>query len=290
MAYFLFVDESGQDHRESFYEVLAGAAIHDTKLWTLICQIREAEQRCFGLRYGRPDHEIKAKNILTRKTFRLAGQAPPIPPAERAELARDLLTTPGMPTRAKLTALGQARIAFALEVLGLAARNDVRTFASIVKPDAPQPPAKDFLRKDYSYLFERFYAFIELQQRHERGIVVFDEIEKSQSQILLGQMSAYFQHTNKGRTRSNRIVPEPFFVHSDLTTGIMLADLVAYIVVNNVRLRGMHSAVRTELDEMGNQVKAMGPTLRQRSGQPLLSFAYIEDLRTREQRGLSWPP
>jgi hypothetical protein len=215
MAYFLFVDESGQDHRESPYEVLAGTAIHDTRLWTLICQIREAEQRCFGLRYGRPDHEIKAKNILKRKTFRLAGQAPPLLPAERAELARGLLSTPGLPTKAKLTALGQARIAFALEVLGLAAGNRVRTFASIVKPDAPQPPAKDFLRRDYSYLFERFYAFIELQQRHKRGIVVFDEIEKSQSHILLGQMSAYFQHTNKGRTRSNRIVPEPFFVHSD---------------------------------------------------------------------------
>jgi hypothetical protein len=70
----------------------------------------------------------------------------------------------------------------------------------------------------------------------------------------------------------------------------MLADLVAYIVVNNVRLRGMHAAARTELDEMGNQVRAMAPTLRQRSGQPLRSFAYIEDLRTREQRGLSWPP
>jgi hypothetical protein len=85
MAYFLFVDESGQDHRESPYEVLAGTAIHDTRLWTLICQIREAEQRCFGLRYGSPNHEIKAKNILNRKTFRLAGQAPPLLPAERAD-------------------------------------------------------------------------------------------------------------------------------------------------------------------------------------------------------------
>jgi len=36
MAYFMFVDESGQDHRDSPYEVLAGVAVHDTKLWDLI--------------------------------------------------------------------------------------------------------------------------------------------------------------------------------------------------------------------------------------------------------------
>ncbi len=34
----------------------------------------------------------------------------------------------------------------------------------------------------------------------------------------------------KGRERSRKIVPEPFFVHSDLTTVIQLADIVAYII------------------------------------------------------------
>jgi uncharacterized protein DUF3800 len=29
MAWFLFIDESGQDHREAPYEVLAGVAIED---------------------------------------------------------------------------------------------------------------------------------------------------------------------------------------------------------------------------------------------------------------------
>ena len=32
MAYFLFVDESGQDHRESPCEVLAGVAVEDRDL------------------------------------------------------------------------------------------------------------------------------------------------------------------------------------------------------------------------------------------------------------------
>jgi hypothetical protein len=44
MAHFMFVDESGQDHKESPYEVLAGVAIHDSALWNLICEVKLAEQ------------------------------------------------------------------------------------------------------------------------------------------------------------------------------------------------------------------------------------------------------
>lgn len=43
------------------------------------------------------------------------------------------------------------------------------------------------------------------------GLIVFDELEKTQSKILLGQMSRYFGETRTGYRRSARIVPEPFF-------------------------------------------------------------------------------
>ena len=33
-----------------------------------------------------------------------------------------------------------------------------------------------------------------------------------------------------GRHRASRIIPEPFFAHSDLTTGVQIADLVAYVI------------------------------------------------------------
>ncbi len=74
------------------------------------------------------------------------------------------------------------------------------------------PATRDFLRKDYRYLFERFFNFVNAQLAHERGVVVFDEIEKAQSHILVGQMSAYFLRTSTGQSRSRRVVPEPFFV------------------------------------------------------------------------------
>jgi len=43
MAYFLSVDESGHDRRESPYEVLAGVAVEDRDLWNLIQALRAAE-------------------------------------------------------------------------------------------------------------------------------------------------------------------------------------------------------------------------------------------------------
>jgi len=39
MAFFLFIDESGQDHHDSPYEVLAGIAIEDKYLWSFIINI-----------------------------------------------------------------------------------------------------------------------------------------------------------------------------------------------------------------------------------------------------------
>jgi len=43
MAFFLFIDESGQDHHDSPYEVLAGIAIDDKNLWNFIRSAQELE-------------------------------------------------------------------------------------------------------------------------------------------------------------------------------------------------------------------------------------------------------
>lgn len=71
-----------------------------------------------------------------------------------------------------------------------------RTFASIVETDAC-PTATGGLRKDYAYLFERFFYFLEDNNSREQGIVVFDELEKSQSHLLIDQTTERHE-TNKG--------------------------------------------------------------------------------------------
>lgn len=295
MAYLLFVDESGQDHRNSPYEVLAGAAVQDGQLWNLVSDIRDAEATIFGRAVSSGTRELKARELLKRKTFRLARQKAAFAAGQRASLAGALLADPENPNQDRLTALGQAKIAFALRVLELCGTHGVRFFASIVAPGSPRPRGAG-LRKDYGYLFERFFYYVDKQPSHERGLVVFDELDRSQSHLLVGQMGQYFRSTNTGVQRSGRIVPEPFFVHSDLTTGIRIADLVAYVIAWNVRVGAMAEPSRGELNELGRLVLNLRDrTIIDRPGYPdgfaVWSFAVIEDLRTLDERqGQLLPP
>jgi hypothetical protein len=89
----------------------------------------------------------------------------------------------------------------------------------------------------------------------ECGILAFDEIGKSKGYLLIDQMSGYFKKSGKGRERSDLVIPEPFFVHSDLTTGIQLPDFMAYIISWGFRkLRGMAELRREELDDLVERV------------------------------------
>jgi hypothetical protein len=289
MAYFLFVDESGQDHRESPYEVLAGVAVEDRDLWNLIVALRGAETRCFGQRYTHGRSELKAKKLLKTKVFRHAAAAPALEPEERCRLARHCLDEGAGATPLELAALAQAKLAFVDEALELCARYRCKVFASIVHPQAPQPAAREHLRKDYSYLLERFFYFLEDTDPGASGIVVFDELERVQSHILVDQMSRYFAETHTGRLRAGRIIPEPFFVHSELTTGVQLADLVAYIISWGFRLPQMTAPARPEIAALAERLKQMRyRAVRERMGNPafeIWSFAWIKDLRAREELG-----
>jgi len=287
MAWFLFIDESGQDRGRSPYEVLAGVAVEDRTIWNLILDVQQAELLFFGRRITEGELELKAKKLLKAKTFRLAAQAGPIEPGERRRLVGSLLDKrTGTPSGHELTALGQAKIAFVEHLLECCARHDVRAFASIVDRDAPRQRGS-FLRKDYAYLFERFFYFLDEQPGSPRGAVVFDELERSQCHLLVDQMRLYFRKTNVGRLRSGRVIPEPFFVHSDLTTLIQMADLVAYIVSWGVRVGDMHRPPREELRDLAQAVcnlryKAQ-PEIDGKSFY-VWSFAVIDDLRPRNQR------
>lgn len=287
MAFFLFVDESGQDHRDSPYEVLAGVAVEDRDLWNLIEALRGSELAMFGRRYTAGSGELKGKKILKRKVFRHAEQLPLLEPVERRELAKKCLDSGSTANRREITALAQAKIAFVREVLGLCVRFRCRAFASIVDPKAPRP-GYHALRKDYAYLFERFFYFLEDAGPHHQGVVVFDELEKAQSHILLDQMEEYFQQTARGRLRAAQIIPEAFFVHSDLSSLVQVADLVAYILSWGYRLPSMKTPARRELEEFADLLQDLRHmTRREVDGNPdfvVYSFTYIADLRGRDER------
>jgi len=113
VSWALFIDESGQDQRQSPYEVLAGIAIEDRKLWRLIRDLSDAQEEIFGLRlfeaYG---SEAKAQKLLKKKVFTHAAQMSAFPPDQRRTLAREILQDGTAVSRKRLTALAQAKLAY----------------------------------------------------------------------------------------------------------------------------------------------------------------------------------
>jgi len=153
-----------------------------------------------------------------------------------------------------LTALAQAKILYATQAIQACLDAGGAIFASIIDYDAvaAQPELSDvsrlsFLRKDYSFLFERFYYYLEDSGSNEMGMIVFDELDQAKSHLLLGQMTEYFLKTRKGLERSGLIIPEPFFVHSDLTMGVQIVDLAPYVLNWRFRAGKMTKPSRLEL-------------------------------------------
>lgn len=282
LSWALFVDESGQDQRDSPFEVLAGIAIEDRQIWPLICQVSDAQQRFFGMRlYDAYGAEAKAKELLKKKVFRHARQMADFTEEERMRLAREMLENGTDPTRPRLTALAQAKIAYCEHVLNLARTHGGKVFATMVPRNAPRPPAGEQMRKDYAFFLERYYHFLNQHPGDPMGFLVFDELDKTASHILLGQISRYFKRTKNGRTRARLVVPEPFFVHSDLTPLVQLADLVAYLISWGLRFPRMAEDARIELDRHVDQIRRMRYRHMTEGGHTVWGIKEINDLRPR---------
>jgi hypothetical protein len=162
----------------------------------------------------------------------------------------------------------------------------LQVFASIVERSGQRPTDSAYLRKDYSFLFERFFYFLEDMDPQTSGIIVFDELERSRSHILIEQMDRYLKRTAKGKVRARQIIPEPFFVHSDLTTGVQIADLIAYVTSWGFRMRGMTEPRREELADLAERISDMRYRAVREIGETssfsIWSFSLIDDLRAKD--------
>ncbi len=294
MSTFLFLDESGQDRKHAPYEVLAGVSIKDKNLWPLINSIHAAEKEFFAQRITHGTLELKARELLKAKTFKHAYQLPKIDPVTRTRLAQICLQkgieSKGKPqnnvTKEELTALAQAKLAFVKKLLLLCKDYQINIFASIIN-NTPPRTGVNYLRKDYAYLFERFFTYLSEHGQNEMGIIVFDELERSQCHMLVNQMYEYFRKTANGQKRSSQIIPEPFFVHSDLTTAIQIADIAAYIISWGVRFnKKMDRPKRGELYELASIILGLRYSCQivGDDGNDYIqwSFTLIDDLRPRE--------
>ena len=308
MSYFLFVDESGHDRKLAPAEVLGGFAIRDGALWPFIQEVFELQTELFGVTYPEINaarralraaaskaetpvedleiKEIKGENFLNRRVFRKAAWFPAFAPAERRKLAELSLRQGSLADKKALSALALAKLEYVKRLFVLCHGFKGQCLGIIVPVDALGDRKTEVLRKDYAYLFQRFFYFVDSKPSEHAGIIVFDELDKSASHILLGQMQAYYRDYQTGRERAERLVPEPFFVHSDLTIGIQVADLIAYILSwgHGFNRREIVPKARPELASLVAQIEDLRIDAHI-NGMHSQGVSVVYDLRTRTEKG-----
>ncbi len=288
-----FVDESGIDLKKSPCLVLAGVGIEEAYVWPFAQAFMKLKHEV--LRFpAEQRYEIKGSKLLTRRVFRHAAFTDSMSEADRRKAIDGLLAKNARRERVdprELAALGQAKLAFADQALDLASQFEITVFASIVPRDAPQQHDRSVLRKDFAYLFQRIHCHVCDAKDDAHGVLIFDEQDKALSQRLLDQIQRYFLETERGQQRAERMIPMPFFVHSDLTPPIQLADLVAYIVNWGLRMPRMHEPVRKELRPFADKVFDLRYCGREVPLGPLVArteriwgISYIDDLRPRGEK------
>jgi Protein of unknown function (DUF3800) len=249
------MDESGHDHRHAPYEVRGGIAVSDHRLWNLINELQEAEVSSFGVLLREYGSEIKGKKLLEKKRFKWATSRPVMSGEERRRKCMNFLQK-GLrreqPTGEEFAAYGQASLRFVRRAFEICASQQVMVFASCIprgQRRSKGDTSMQMLRKDLVYLLERFYYFLETRHPAVRGLLVFDEVERTQAHRIITRLIRYFRRSTKGQQRAQRIIPSPFFVASDLTYPIQVADIVIYCVNWAYRIPGreMDEPVRQEL-------------------------------------------
>lgn len=249
MSWMLFLDESGHDHNSMPYEIHGGIALHASKLWPFISAVMTLEQSTFGAYLHEYGSELKGSKLLCRDRFKWALQGATMADAERRKHSLNFLNAGAQrrtPRRDEFTAFGQACLTMAEEIIHLLASHEARLFASIIPcVRKPSQVPESLLRKDLVFLLERYYYFLESDQ--EMGLIVMDGTEKHSDRKLLRTMQQYFLQTMPGRKRTQRIVPAPLFVESDMAYGVQVADLCIYCLNWGWRLPQMTQSVRQEI-------------------------------------------
>lgn len=249
MSWLFFLDESGQDHKNTPYEVRGGIALHAGKLWSFVQRVQQLELA----RLSEFKSEIKGAKLVEKKRFEWAAQREWLADEQRRSASRAFLTK-GLekksPSRDEFTAFGQASLEMARGVFQILRDCEATVFAACIPRTATPPDTLqviDYLRKDQVFLFERFFYFLESRKDH--GILVFDAVDRGADLKFVRQIERYFSRTQTGRYRTSRIVPTPLFVSSDLTYPIQAADLCIYCINWGFRLpsQGMDADIRPEI-------------------------------------------
>jgi hypothetical protein len=288
VAIFMFTGASGRQPGASPYEVITGVVVEDRDVWNLSQVLQDAELRHFGRRFS-PAGAPRARQLLSSKVFRQASLLAAVPLEERRELARACLDHGAGADRRQQSALAHAKLAYVGEALEAAARFRCRLVASIVGRRSPRPyPGQ--LRKDFAYLFERFFYCVDDTKPSPLGIVVGRGPADPDGRLLAQQMACYFRGSLRGRQRASLVLAEPLAATGELRGLVELGDLVAYITAWAFRTKELLEPARRELGPFKEQVRSLRyRVVRDIGDNPnfvVWGFAVVPDLRMREDREL----
>lgn len=282
MSWLLFMDESGHDHKSLPYEVRGGFALDIEHLWPFIRSIKSLEVELFGLPLSRYQTEIKGEKLLKKKRFRHAEALQRIEDGRRKMLIAEFLTkgkNKEAPTKDELSAYGQASLFMVDGIFECLRRYKAKIFATAIPRGlrlASTQSEQAWLRRDHTYLLERY--FYHLEACNSNGILVMDEVEKQNDKRFIARLDRYFMKTKKGKERAKRLVPTPFFVSSDMSYAIQVADVVIYCINHGFRIsgRGMDAPVRDEIESrFSDQIRGLqyvGQAYHDKKGEYVWSY------------------
>lgn len=252
MSYLFFMDESGHDHRATPYEVRGGFALHARELWSFVRDLERLEQDCFGVELQRYGSEIKGSKLLEKRRFEWAKQDAILEDEERHKHVKSFFRKgqqKQVPNRVEFTAYGQACLQMADGVFQTLFEHKATVFASCIPrgiKKAETFEAEAYLRKDQVFLLERYFYFLE--KENEQGLLVLDETDKVADRKFVHRLEDYFRRSTVGKLRATKVVPSPFFVSSEMTYPIQVADLCIYCINWGFRaVVGMNEPFRKEI-------------------------------------------
>jgi len=90
-------------------------------------------------------------------------------------------------------------------------------------------------RTSYEFMLERFQQYLAIYHRRHMGIVVIDDTSKQLNRSLAEKHTFIRRNGSSSGLQLSNIVEAPFFIPSEMSNGIQLADLCAYTVFKAFR-------------------------------------------------------
>ena len=277
MSWCLFIDEPIDARGDSPYKVVAGLAVEDKHIWPLTVKLYDANLHYFGRQLRAPNSAyLKASDLLSHDIFLEAQHVLSVSNTERVRLIHEALDESAPTIINQRVALSQAKISYCRFITNLIRDYEVRAFAVMAPANVVPVPLTNQLRRDYAFLLERFFYFLDDQLPASTGYLLLSELNKYG--VSANTLSDYFLKTSNGKVRSRSIIPEPLFTRGRINIIFQSTSLLGYALCWGFRTPTMHEPTRPELESFTSQFRAMRYLHTSSNGKKDWSFKFIGDL------------